>query len=380
MTSRSYSDRTLKILWGRAGGRCALPDCRREVFVDATDYDPIVIVGDIAHIEGAAPDSARHNPELSRSERDEYENLIVLCKICHAKLDTQKRTNAKEKIRAIKAAHEDWVRKNLPERGLSRIGWRVVVLQGAHPIEVPSVFSALAPDHEDGEPTVLTVEGETSWEDSGRLLTLAAQQILAPAADALTTRVAVFPLAPVSACIGLGYLLTNRPTTRAYQYHRDERSWAWHPDAPDAVLAHALDQPQRRKERGRDVAICFDLSARVPDASLDVPGRDIGTVVRLGVPSPSTAWLQTQRQLTVLGRLARETYERVANEFAEAPRWHIFYAGPAPGAVVVGQQLNPTMTPPAQLYEFQRGRDTEHVPSLLLSGGRLTVSQAARAA
>ena len=35
MTSRSYSDRTLKILWARAAGRCALPGCRREVIADA---------------------------------------------------------------------------------------------------------------------------------------------------------------------------------------------------------------------------------------------------------------------------------------------------------------------------------------------------------
>ncbi len=48
--------------------------------------------------------------------------------------------------------------------------------------------------------------------------------------------------------------------------------------------------------------------------------RDVGAVVRIGVPSPSTAWLQKQRQLTALGRLARETYERLANGFPWAPR------------------------------------------------------------
>jgi len=51
---RSYSDRTLKILWGRAAGRCAVPNCRIEVLVDATDHDPIVVIGDIAHIEGSS--------------------------------------------------------------------------------------------------------------------------------------------------------------------------------------------------------------------------------------------------------------------------------------------------------------------------------------
>ena len=40
--SRNYSPLTLKLLWGRAAGHCAMPDCRVELFADATDYDPVV--------------------------------------------------------------------------------------------------------------------------------------------------------------------------------------------------------------------------------------------------------------------------------------------------------------------------------------------------
>ena len=366
-TQRSYSDRTLKILWGRAAGRCALPDCRIDVLVDATEHDPIVVVGDIAHIEGAAQGASRHNPALTRRERDDYENLIVLCKVCHTKLDGQKRTNTVEKIKALRDAHEAWVRENLPERGRNRVGWKVLVLQGPHPIEVPATFAALAPDHEDGEAAVLTVKAGGSWAENIRLLTVGARSALADDGDAFTTRVAVFPLAPVSACIGLGYLLTNRPWTRAYQFHRDDRSWAWRPSLPDVAMPTVLSWPERTESPGADVAICFDLSARVPDASL----RDFAAVVRVGVPSPSTAWLQTESQLTRLGGLARETFERLAAEFPAAPRWHIFYAGPAPGAVVVGQQLNPTTCPPVQLYEYQRGASPEHTPSVVLEAGKV---------
>ena len=47
---RNYSDRTLKLLWGRAAGRCAMPECRIELYAEATDYDPIVVIGEIAHV------------------------------------------------------------------------------------------------------------------------------------------------------------------------------------------------------------------------------------------------------------------------------------------------------------------------------------------
>jgi hypothetical protein len=66
-----------------------------------------------------------------------------------------------------------------------------------------------------------------------------------------------------------------------------------------------------------------------------------------------------------LARLAREAFEDVLAGKPGITRWHLFYAGPAPGAVAVGQQLNPTMTPPVQLYEY---RYPEHLPSLLIQG------------
>jgi len=95
-TSRSYSDRTLKILWGRAAARCAVPTCRVELLADATDYDPIVLIGDIAHIEAASDKGPRANKAKAKRERDEYDNLILLCKNCHTRLDGQKNSNTGE--------------------------------------------------------------------------------------------------------------------------------------------------------------------------------------------------------------------------------------------------------------------------------------------
>lgn len=87
--SRKYSARTLKMLWGRAAGRCAIPSCRIELFCDATEHDPTVIIGDIAHIEASSDKGPRANKLLSNKERDEYENLILLCQNCHTRLDGQ---------------------------------------------------------------------------------------------------------------------------------------------------------------------------------------------------------------------------------------------------------------------------------------------------
>jgi hypothetical protein len=48
--TRSYLDSDLKILWGQAAGRCAFPNCRRELIQDETTMDPKRVIGKIAHI------------------------------------------------------------------------------------------------------------------------------------------------------------------------------------------------------------------------------------------------------------------------------------------------------------------------------------------
>jgi len=49
-SSRIYSAHTLKVLWGRAAGCCAVPSCPVELLADETDHDPIVVVGDIGEL------------------------------------------------------------------------------------------------------------------------------------------------------------------------------------------------------------------------------------------------------------------------------------------------------------------------------------------
>jgi hypothetical protein len=92
--SRSYTARTLKLLWGRSGGRCAIPECRVELIVDATEYDPIVIIGEMAHGAAASDGGPRAAPELSTRERNDYSNLILLCQNCHARFDGQPKTHS----------------------------------------------------------------------------------------------------------------------------------------------------------------------------------------------------------------------------------------------------------------------------------------------
>lgn len=363
---RRYSERTLKILWGRAAGKCAVPECRIDLIGDATDHDPVVVIGDIAHIEASSDKGPRANRKLSAKKRDNYDNLILLCKNCHFRFDAQKRTNTVLTIKRLRAEHEAWVRVSLPARGRSLNGWNVLVLQGDHPVDAAQVVAALSPDYPRRKPTVISTLANQPWPRTFKKLRMAIQKFLAQS-DSLDSRFAVFPLAPVSACIATGYLLTNRPRVRLFQHHRTQATWTW-PKArvsPHGLVVTGL--PSRRTVKAGDVAVCFNLSARVERANIPVPKRALLHVVDVSVAEPSVHWLKSQSQLDALGDTATRVFASLLQLFPNALRWHLFFAGPAPGAVKVGQQLNPTMTPPTQLYEFNRAATPRYTPSVLLT-------------
>ena len=365
-SSRSYSDRTLKILWGRAAGRCALQNCRIEVLVDATDHDPIVVIGDIAHIEGSSSGGPRADTSSDPISRDQYENLILLCKNCHARLDGQKNTNSVEYIRQLKANHEAWVRESLPERGKSTTGWRVLILQSDTPVDPQLCLQAMTPDFSIGSPTVFTVAEGESWADIA--VTMREQlRVFMSQGDPFDQRFAVFPLASISACFLLGYLLTNRPRTKLYQYHRDAQSWIW-PRKPEKInAAIEIDGlPDQRVNGSGELVICFHISANIEPDLIQPSIKDTIGTVHFMVQDPSTAWLQDLQQLDALGAVARQSFESLVVLYPKATKWNLFFAGPAPAAVRVGQQISPTMSPPVQLYEYRRSPRPGYSQSILL--------------
>ena len=270
--ARNYSDRTLKLLWGRAAGHCAMAECRVELFAEATDYDPIVVIGEMGHVAAASDDGPRARAELSAAERNKYENLILLCQNCHEKLDGQPGFYTDERLRHIKQAHEAWVRASLPECGRSSTGWTVLGLQGDRPIDLASASEALSPDFILDDTQMLQVPTNAAdWQGVDAAIFSKVQELLS-GRDVCDRRLAIFPLAPVSACLSLGYHLTSRPHVRLFQNHRDQRNWVW-PRRPAPAQDIAVSGVDGSVSDDRSVAFLFHFSAGLPGGHR---GRDTG--------------------------------------------------------------------------------------------------------
>jgi hypothetical protein len=114
------------------------------------------------------------------------------------------------------------------------------------------------------------------------------------------------------------------------------------------------------------VTFLFHFSSVITDDVLAEAGAPLGARIDFRVPEPGTDWLRHQAQLILAAQEARRAFERAMQCFPCAATWHLFYAGPAPLAVAIGQQLNPTMYPNTQLYEYRHKESPRYRPSICL--------------
>ncbi len=113
---RNISTKTREMLWGRAASRCAFPDCRRELVIDGNAADKASLFGEACHMVAKEPEGPRGDSPLTSKQRDEYDNLLLLCNIHHKVVDDQPNTYPVERLKVMKAEHEQWVRESLQGR------------------------------------------------------------------------------------------------------------------------------------------------------------------------------------------------------------------------------------------------------------------------
>ena len=115
------SVRDQKMLWGRAAGRCSIPNCRQELVENATPNDNPALKGENCHIVGESNDGPRGQSDLELEKRNSYENLILCCRNCHVIIDSQVNEYTVEKLKEIKQGHESWVKSHLSAEDAKKI-------------------------------------------------------------------------------------------------------------------------------------------------------------------------------------------------------------------------------------------------------------------
>jgi len=64
------------------------------------------LTGDVCHIKGARPGSARYDPGQTDVERHAYANLVLMCPTHHTVIDDDEEAYTVERLCKVKAGHE----------------------------------------------------------------------------------------------------------------------------------------------------------------------------------------------------------------------------------------------------------------------------------
>lgn len=80
-------DKSIKLLWSNAAGRCSFADCNERLTVEQAAHSAPHTLGEMAHVKGKNKGSNRYDKNQTNEQRDFYENLILLCPNHHTLID-----------------------------------------------------------------------------------------------------------------------------------------------------------------------------------------------------------------------------------------------------------------------------------------------------
>lgn len=104
------SEKSHKIIWGQFSARCAI--CKKDV-IHETDGGTKSLIGEVAHIVGEKKDAARGLSSLSLDDRNDPDNLILLCREHHKIIDDAPEEYTTRHLHEIKNNHLDWIQSSL---------------------------------------------------------------------------------------------------------------------------------------------------------------------------------------------------------------------------------------------------------------------------
>ena len=363
------SDRDACLLWGRAGGRCSNPGCRKVLF-EFTAPKLVGNAGERAHIVGKKETAARGDPDRSTKLAAELSNHILLCTGCHKMVDDAPDAFSEELLREWKEEHEARVAELL-DAGLGADSTVVVRLNarfgaGDGRILVATDYQMLKatlalrrvfdPRHElkivDADITRRDSDADY-WKDAEHALSERFQRLLKVDGQFATLpHLSVFASGPIPVLMALGKLIGDTRPVDVYDYHRDTNEWAWpmNTELLDFQVSPDADQA------GTEAALVLDLSGKTDKDAIRqaLNSSDIPMVI-VTVSNPRTGLIRSPAHLAELRRAYRQAFEKVKRIVGDQGTVHVFPAVPLSAAVAFGQSLLPKAMPAMRVYDNNAG-------------------------
>jgi hypothetical protein len=367
------------IVWIKSGGRCAI--CNRYLLNE--NFGDVVPVGENAHIVGRStePGSPRGDAPLPESERDNPENLVLLCREQHKIID--KKTllplfTVKE-LTQIKERHEariyhltnlDGTRETAVIRFLAKVRGSVVSIDRSEAAKATVAsenrfpFYPISPTKDGVEIDCqsLANEGSETYYAAAKEMISEEIKIFYEAVRKSTIKhISVFAFARIPLLVYLGKVLDDTVSVSVYQRHRQTEDWLWDNNTPTIDF-----QVSSKKEikAATEAVLIVNVSGTV---NLDEIPSELDNFSVFSIDPagdvPYTDTIRNQASLKNFENLFRKFLGQLEQTNKQIQRLHLFLAVPVSVAVTIGRVINLDVAPNLTLYEIV---DQKRVPTMIL--------------
>lgn len=353
-------DRIVRELWTRSAGRCEFEGCNKPLWRDIYTQESFNHAF-IAHIIAAEVGGARGHTVLSEQLCQNYDNLMLLCGDCHARVDNPLTRNdySVERLRQMKQRHEDRIERLTAiqeDKASDVLLFGANIGQHNSPLSFSECSRAITPAFypANASPIVLSLSNSSIrdneavyWQfERTNLENQFVQKVQARRQAGEIRHLSIFGLAPQPLLIHLGSLLGDIHPSVVYQRSREPSSWQWR--EPNLPINYQVIEPI---QSNGFVALNVSLSGTIaPDRIYDVLGPDCA-IWTLTINQPDNDYLRTEEQLGDFRKHIRALLNRIKSTHGQGTPLHIFPAMPVATAVELGRVRMPKADPPFVLYD-----------------------------
>ena len=377
MTKRKQISSSQKILlWARAGGRCEFEGCNEILYRDTLLKNFIYNFADRGHIIADSPNGPRGDKLLSKQLDVDINNLMLLCKKCHKRIDINEILYTVEKLQKMKKQHEDRIER---VTGISENNRTKLIIYSANigsqsnsiifnNVECAVIADDMYPDN--SHPIDLSLYGhmlndkqENFWKtEAANLENQFREKIKDRVAEKTEKRhFSVFAIAPIPLLIKLGSLLTDKTNVQVYQKIREPDTWYWQEDTSD--LGFSIVRPFNNSAK---VALILSLSSLIPDVDvLKVFGNDV-SLWHITIKRPNNDCIRNKCHLSAFREIFRTVLQEIKTWHGAEATINIFPAVPVSIAIEIGRVWMPKADLPLIIYDRNREDNLSFIKTIAI--------------
>jgi hypothetical protein len=318
-----------------------------------------------AHIWAFSKRGPRGGGKNRPTDIHHIDNLMLLCKDCHTKIDNEPDVYSLEVLRKFKRDHEERI---FGLTGLAKDRDTVpLVLKGliagrTMDISDDDMQHAAAPNYlrlrEKIEIDLTPLPDSTDpnyWASALSIIDAELQQLtrIKPRGNR-SAHLSVFALAAIPLLAYLGSKLSDKTRVDLYQRHRNPESWNWHDGPGNTHFGH-----KKVKDGSGGVCLVVNVSGTIAPNAIEAVVSHM-TLYQLGVTGqpPTPLVLNTRDDLDRFVVAYVQTLEAIRTAHPGLSQLHVFPAVPSPVAVTLGRHILPKVGPQLIIYDQDKRAGT----------------------